>query len=85
VCFIQSECCTLNVLHYHLSRCYSGCNIAGGTAGVHFCYGDDGRLNGDAFAELVSEDDMTSALGKNKKHIGRRYIDGIFACFFSQV
>ena len=54
----------------------TGCNIAGGTAGVHFCYGDDRRLNGDAFAELETESDLTLALAKNKKHIGHRYIDG---------
>jgi len=41
-------------------------------------YGDDGRPNGDAFAELASEEDLKIALGKNRKHIGKRYIDGEF-------
>ena len=60
------------VLALHLS----GCILIGGTNGIHFVYGEDGRPNGDAFAELASEEDLKIALGKNHKHIGKRYIDG---------
>jgi len=54
----------------------TGCIVVGGNSGIHFVYGSDGRPNGDAFAELASEEDLKIALGKNRKHIGKRYIDG---------
>lgn len=52
-----------------------GCILVGGNSGIHFVYGDDGRPNGDAFAELATEEDLKIALSKNRKHIGKRYID----------
>jgi len=53
-----------------------GCILVGGNDGIHFVRGDDGRPNGDAFAELATEEDLKIALSKNHKHIGKRYIDG---------
>ena len=49
-----------------------GCSVAN----VHFTYVRDGRPSGEAYVELNSEADMASALTKNQKHMGKRYIEG---------
>ncbi|CAG5131904.1 unnamed protein product [Candidula unifasciata] len=51
------------------------CRIVGGPDGVHFTYSREGRPSGEAFVELVSEDDVTHALAQNNEHIGNRYIE----------
>ncbi|BFZ17811.1 hypothetical protein BsWGS_20848 [Bradybaena similaris] len=51
------------------------CRIAGGSDGVHFTYSREGRPSGEAFVELVSEDDVTHAIAQNNEHIGNRYIE----------
>ena len=53
-----------------------GCIIIGGNEGIHLCYGEDARLNGDAFVELASQDDVKLGLTKHRNHIGRRYVEG---------
>lgn len=50
----------------------------GGEKGVHFVTDINGRATGEGFIELASADDVKKALAKDKHHIGRRYIDGIF-------
>ena len=55
---------------------HSECEIAGGEDGIHFTYSRDGRPSGEAFVELVSEDDVTNAVAQNNEHIGSRYIEG---------
>lgn len=52
------------------------CRIAGGADGVHFTYSREGRPSGEAFVELVSEEDVTHAIAQNNEHIGNRYIEG---------
>ena len=56
-------------------------NIMGGKSGIHLTYTKDGRPSGEAYIELASEDDVEKALGKDKHHMGRRYIEG--NCFTS--
>ncbi|GFO33139.1 heterogeneous nuclear ribonucleoprotein f [Plakobranchus ocellatus] len=51
------------------------CEIAGGEDGIHFTYSRDGRPSGEAFVELMSEDDVTNAVAQNNEHIGERYIE----------
>ncbi|CAH1794102.1 unnamed protein product [Owenia fusiformis] len=51
------------------------CNIPDGKNGVHLTLNRDGRASGEAYIELASEEDMKTALTKNKEHMGRRYIE----------
>ncbi|GFR74304.1 heterogeneous nuclear ribonucleoprotein H-like [Elysia marginata] len=51
------------------------CEITGGEDGIHFTYSRDGRPSGEAFVELMSEDDVTNAVAQNNEHIGSRYIE----------
>jgi len=46
--------------------------------GIHFVYGEDGRVNGDCFVELASQEDVKIALEKHRKNIGRRYVEGLY-------
>ena len=60
----------------------TGVNILNGKAGVHFTFVRDGRPSGEAYIELVSEEDMERALSKDKHHMGKRYIDGRFSSLY---
>lgn len=51
------------------------CRINGDERGVHFTFGHDGRPSGEAFVELVAEDDVSKALAHNHEHIGKRYVE----------
>uniref|UniRef100_A0A0B7ASE6 RRM domain-containing protein n=1 Tax=Arion vulgaris TaxID=1028688 RepID=A0A0B7ASE6_9EUPU len=51
------------------------CEVAGEENGIHFTYSREGRPSGEAFVELVSEDDVSNALAQNNEHIGDRYIE----------
>lgn len=54
----------------------TGVDIIGGKDGIHFTYVRDGRPSGEAYIELASEQDLETALAKDKHHMGKRYIDG---------
>lgn len=51
------------------------CCVSGGDKGVRFSFAPDGRPSGEAFVELASEEDVSKALGHNKEHLGRRYVE----------
>ena len=36
----------------------------------------DGRPSGEAYIEMCSEDDVESALKMDRKHMGKRYVEG---------
>ena len=63
----------------------TGVNILNGKAGVHFTFVRDGRPSGEAYIELVSEEDMERALSKDKHHMGKRYIDGRFSSLYKNL
>jgi RNA recognition motif-containing protein len=51
------------------------CQVAGGDKGIRFSFAPDGRPSGEAFVELVSEEDVSKALGHNNEHMGKRYVE----------
>nr|XP_012613742.1 heterogeneous nuclear ribonucleoprotein F-like isoform X2 [Microcebus murinus] len=51
------------------------CTIRNGAAGVHFIYTREGRQSGEAFVEFGSEDDVKTALKKDRESMGHRYIE----------
>ncbi|XP_053547819.1 heterogeneous nuclear ribonucleoprotein H3 [Bombina bombina] len=54
---------------------FSECDVAEGTAGVHFTTSKEGRPSGEAFVILESEEDLKKALEKDRKYMGHRYIE----------
>ena len=57
----------LNLMH--------DCKVHDGEKGIRFSFGPDGRPSGEAFVELVSEEDVSKALGHNNEHMGKRYVE----------
>lgn len=57
----------LNLLH--------DCKVTDGEKGVRFSFAPDGRPSGEAFVELMSEEDVSKALGHNNEHMGKRYVE----------
>ena len=53
----------------------SDCQVKNGEKGVFFTFTPDGRPSGQAFVELCSEEDVSKALGHNKEHMGKRYVE----------
>ena len=53
-----------------------GCEILGGTDGIHFTYVRDGRPSGEAYVELANSESLTHALSKDQNNLGKRYIEG---------
>merc|ERR1712083_459624 len=54
---------------------FSECNIIGGVKGVTFGLNREGRPSGEAFVEMESDEDVANALKKDKKNMGKRYIE----------
>ncbi|XP_072401410.1 heterogeneous nuclear ribonucleoprotein H isoform X1 [Diabrotica undecimpunctata] len=54
---------------------FDDCNVLDGTDGVHMTTSREGRPSGEAFVEFETEDDLETALQKDRKHIGNRYIE----------
>ncbi|KAI5704081.1 hypothetical protein M8J75_001813 [Diaphorina citri] len=54
---------------------FDGVNVRNGRAGVQITTSRNGRPSGEAFVEVEDEVDMENALGKNKEHLGNRYIE----------
>ena len=44
--------------------------------GIHLLQTSEGNFNGEALVEVETEEDFAEVLGKNKEHIGKRYIEG---------
>ncbi len=56
---------------------FSDVEIKGGKRGISFPQGPNGRSNGEAFIELEREDQTEDAMAHHKRHMGRRYIEGL--------
>jgi len=54
---------------------FSECNIIGGVKGVTFGLNREGRPSGEAFVEMESDEDVSNALKRDKKNMGKRYIE----------
>ena len=54
-----------------LKKFFSGCSITN----LHLAQSYEGRPTGEAFLEMDDEESYNSGLGKNKDHIGKRYIE----------
>ncbi|MGH0117379.1 UNVERIFIED_CONTAM: hypothetical protein FKN15_033474 [Acipenser sinensis] len=54
---------------------FSNCSIVGGINGVSFTFSKEGRPSGEAFIELETAEDLKSALAKDCKYMGHRYIE----------
>jgi len=52
-----------------------GINIIGGAEGVHFLLTDFGQRNGEAILVVPDKAELEKALGRDKSHIGKRYVD----------
>ncbi|ESO02645.1 hypothetical protein HELRODRAFT_185008 [Helobdella robusta] len=53
----------------------SGCEVLGGSKGIHIAIGVNGRPNGIAFVELSAYSDVVCAKEKHKQNMGTRYIE----------
>merc|ERR1719187_174177 len=52
-----------------------GVQIQGGSEGVHFTIVNNGWPSGEAYVELVSEEDLEAALARHKNHMGKRFVE----------
>ena len=43
---------------------------------IHIVLSREGRPSGEAFVELASEEDLEEAVKCDRKHIGKRYVEG---------
>ena len=50
---------------------------------IHIVLSREGRPSGEAFVELASEEDLEEAVKCDRKHIGKRYVEGTTFCSFS--
>ncbi len=55
---------------------FSGVEFKEGEDSVHLTLNRDGRPSGEAYIELTSEEDVEAALKMDKKHMGKRYVEG---------
>lgn len=62
-------------------RFFKNCKVLNGKLGIHMTSSREGRPSGEAFVEFESDEDMNTALRKDRDNIGSRYIEGIFICF----
>lgn len=60
-----------------------GVSVKNDEKGIHFSFGIDGRVSGEAYVEVCGEDDVERALCHNREHLGGRYIE-IFRASLSQ-
>lgn len=52
--------------------------IVDGEQGVHFTFSREGRPSGECFVELIDEDNVQRGLKCHNKHMGNRYIEGLY-------
>ena len=57
---------------------FSDCSFKDGKDSVHLTLTREGRPSGEAYIEVSTEEDMNTALEKDKAHMGKRYIEGKF-------
>ncbi|GLV43924.1 glorund [Carabus blaptoides fortunei] len=54
---------------------FRDCKILDGPNGVHMTTSREGRPSGEAFVELIDEEDLKHALKRDRDHMGNRYIE----------
>ena len=54
---------------------FHDCNIQNGESGVHLPLDKNGRASGECFVELASAQDVQTAKGHDKEHMGSRYVE----------
>ncbi|KAM6977449.1 heterogeneous nuclear ribonucleoprotein H3 [Aplochiton taeniatus] len=54
---------------------FSDCHIVGKVNGVCFTFSKEGRPSGEAFVELKTAEDFKTAIAKDRKYMGHRYIE----------
>ncbi|MCL4124761.1 UNVERIFIED_CONTAM: hypothetical protein GTU68_024752 [Idotea baltica] len=54
---------------------FDGIEILNGVEGVHMTLSREGRPSGEAYVELVDQEDISKAEKKHNQHMGRRYIE----------
>ncbi len=55
---------------------FNKCEMANGKESVHLTLTNDGRPSGEAYIELATQEDLDKALECDKKHLGKRYVEG---------
>jgi heterogeneous nuclear ribonucleoprotein F/H len=50
-------------------------NVKNDEKGIHFSFGVDGRVSGEAYVEVCAPDDVERALKHYREHLGGRYIE----------
>jgi heterogeneous nuclear ribonucleoprotein F/H len=53
----------------------SDAKVLNGEKGIHFTYNKEGKASGEVFVELETKEDLESAMGHDKNHMGKRYIE----------
>ena len=59
-----------------ITNFFEDCVFQEGNDSVHMTTTREGRPSGEAYIELATEEDLEKALAKDKKHMGKRYIEG---------
>ncbi|XP_039593657.1 heterogeneous nuclear ribonucleoprotein H3 isoform X3 [Polypterus senegalus] len=54
---------------------FSDCKVLGGVDGINFTFTKEGKTSGEAFVELATAEDQITALEKDRKYMGHRYIE----------
>ena len=57
---------------------FTGCEFKDGKESCHLTLTREGRPSGEAYIEMASQEDLDKALEMDKKHMGKRYIEGKF-------
>ena len=60
-----------------ITNFFEDCVFQEGNDSVHMTTTREGRPSGEAYIELATEEDLEKALAKDKKHMGKRYIEGM--------
>lgn len=54
---------------------FAGLDVVGGSEGIVFTWGRDGRPLGEAYVELATEQMQQEAMRRDRNRIGQRYIE----------
>lgn len=54
---------------------FSDCNLLNGNESIHFTMTREGRPSGEAFIEMASDQDIELGLQKDRKNMGKRYVE----------
>jgi len=67
-----------------ITNFFEDCVFQEGNDSVHMTTTREGRPSGEAYIELATEEDLEKALAKDKKHMGKRYIE-VFRSKYSEM